>query len=103
VVSSISLLMLVAFAVQASAGVTAPALQARQDSGLPVIRLIAEVVSRHVDRQVKRQEERPAVCRTTWSGAEAANSAAANGAGHQTLAARRLLVLLTNLPPPARA
>jgi hypothetical protein len=102
-IGGISLLMVVAFAVQASAGVQSAALQAREHPGVPTIRLIAEAVTRRVERQTRRQEERPAVCRV-------AIAAAASVAGREPVEslapvaqARRLSVLLTNLPPPGDA
>src|SRR4051812_12429693 len=56
-IGGISLLMVVAFAVQASAGAMSSAVQARQYSGLPTVRMIAEAVTRRVERQVRRQEQ----------------------------------------------
>ena len=92
--------MLVAIAVQASAGLLTPAVQARQHSGLPVVRLIAEAVTRRSERQVRRQDERPALCRAvvvTDIKPQSNTPVELAGAGPEP---RRLMVLLTNLPPP---
>jgi hypothetical protein len=102
-VSGISLLMLVAIAVQASAGLLTPAVQARQHNGLPVVRLIAEAVTRRVERQTRRQEERPAICRAarvTTLKPQSSTPAELASIGPEP---RRLMVLLTNLPPPGDA
>jgi hypothetical protein len=101
VIGSISLLMLVAVAVQASAGVLSPALQARQNSGLPVVRLIAEVV--RAERQVKRQEVRPALCRACPARQPASKSDPRLASASPSAQPTRLLVLLTSMPPPAIA
>lgn len=102
-VSGISLLMVVAFAVQASAGFTSAAVQARQYSGLPTVRMIAEAVTRRVERQVRRQEERPAICRVLAAAARPAKSGELVEKVLPGATPRRLSVLLTNLPPPADA
>jgi hypothetical protein len=99
-VSGISLLMLVAVAVQASAGLLSPAVQARQHSGLPMVRLIAEAVTRRSERQVRRQEERPALCRAVVVTALKPQSSTTVELASVGPEPRRLMVLLTNLPPP---
>src|SRR4051812_30762333 len=100
-ISGISLLMVVAFAVQA--GAMSPAVQARQYSGLPTVRMIAQAVTRRVERQVRRQQERPAVCRVAAVGGRRVEVETVVGRAASVALPRRLLVLLTNLPPPADA
>src|SRR4051812_12374450 len=102
-ISGISLLMVVAFAVQASAGAMSPAVQARQYSGLPTVRMIAQAVTRRVERQVRRQQERPAVCRVAAAGGRRVEVGTVVEGVSPEGAPRRLSVLLTNLPPPGDA
>ena len=97
-ISGISLLMLVAIAVQASAGVLTPAVQVRQH--LPMVRLIAEAVTRRVERQVRRQDERPAICRAsvvTSIKPEPVRRASLAGVGPGPT---RPMVQYIDLPPP---
>ncbi len=99
-ISGLSLLMLVAIAVQASAGLMTPAVQARQHSGLPVVRYIAEAMTRQAERQVRRQEERPALLRTCSVVVRAAKLDMSVERVSLDVRPRRLMVMLTNLPPP---
>jgi hypothetical protein len=93
--------MLVAIAVQASAGLMTPAVQARQHPGLPVVRYIAEAMTRQAERQVRRQEERPALLRASAVVARAAGLDTTVERVSPDVRVRRLMVMLTNLPPPS--
>jgi hypothetical protein len=102
-IGGISLLMVVAFAVQASAGLMSPAVQARHHAGLPTVRMIAEAVTRRVERQVRRQNERPAMCRVFVAASSRLTVSDRVDRSLPSPSPRRLSVLLTNLPPPCDA
>jgi hypothetical protein len=98
----ISLLLLVAMALQAAPGFTERADSVNNRHG-PVVRMIAEAVTWRSDRSVRRQEVRPAP-------AQAHPAVTADRSAPGSLAAPDLGVVptplaawLLNLPPPALA
>jgi hypothetical protein len=98
----ISLLLLVAVALQASPGLGERAEAVRHGHG-PVVRMIAEAITRRVERQVRRQDERPAV-------AQAHPAVTVDRRDHVCVATPDLGVVqrplgawLTDLPPPGNA
>jgi hypothetical protein len=96
----ISLLMVVAFAVQASADLTTPASQLVSGQRT-VLRHVAEAIVRHVERRTCQQDERPVAAAVAYLSPAAPTLLAISEAHLDVrLAPRRLLVLMTSLPPP---
>jgi hypothetical protein len=96
----ITLLLLVAVALQASPGERAEAV--RHGHG-PVVRMITEAVTRRMDRQVRRQEERPVVVAAHPAVTRDRNALRREATPDLGVLVRALSPWLTDLPPPALA
>jgi hypothetical protein len=95
----ISLLLLVAVAVQSSPGERADAVRHHG----PVVRLIAQAVTRQMDRQVRRQDERPVVAAAHPAVTSDRNALRCVPTPDLVVEVRALSPWLTDLPPPAMA
>ena len=98
----ISLLLLVAVALQASPGVGERSEAVRHGHG-PVIRMIAEAITRRADRLVRRQDERPAVAQAYPAVTVDRNKIVSIATPELGVVPRLLSAWLTDLPPPALA
>jgi hypothetical protein len=98
----ISLLLLVALALQASPGFTERAEPARHAQG-PVLRMIAQAVTRRAERQVQRQDEQPAASHAYPAVTPHRSDRVAITAPDLKVVTRPLGHWLTDRPPPARA
>ncbi|HYE63838.1 MAG TPA: hypothetical protein VD997_17740 [Phycisphaerales bacterium] len=96
----ITLLLLVAVALQGSPGERADAPGQRHG---PVVRMLAEAVTRRMDRQVRRQDERPAVAAAHPAVTPDRSALRPIATPDLGVAVRCLSPWLTDLPPPALA
>jgi hypothetical protein len=96
----ITLLLLVAVALQGSPGERAEAVRHGQG---PVVRMLAEAVTRRMDRQVRRQDERPVVAAAYPAVTPDRNALRCETAPDLGVLVRALSPWLTDLPPPSLA
>jgi hypothetical protein len=98
----ISLLLLVAVALQASPGLTERSEAVGQRHG-PVVRMIAEAVTRRAERRVRRLDERPVVAQAYPAVTVDRVDSLVIATPDLGVAQRHLGAWLTDLPPPALA
>lgn len=96
----VSLLLVVAFSVQASQ-LDTKSLAGRHERSGPAVRQVADVQVRRLERVARRQDQRPIELRRASSRVSARALTRAIGPCHSEAAIRRLLVMHTDLPPPA--